>query len=517
MRPVLVTLACSLAISLAVWQHSRMEVERHLRMEFEAELAKFRTDLNSRLIGNARALRAATALFIASDEVTRKDWSDFVRSLRLEKDFPAMQAMAFARAVDDAGLEALVREMRASGAADFSPRPPGRRDRYVMNVLAAPDNDENRRALGYDMWQDPERRATMLRALASGDPAITGRITLKIDEQGRQVPAFIMYLPVPPRADGQQGGFVLSPFRMPVLMDELIQHGRRGISLTIHDGDTPRPEALYYRSHLNPPGEARLAHSETFGFGGRQWRLDFASLPEFDARVDDGHPLQMLIGGVMFSLLAAFAAWVLTTRRDHALGLARDMTRSLRESEARLRVLIDHAPEPIVVYDADADRFVDANPRAEALFCCPREELLAASASRFYPPGTHDGRSASVVAGEMLARAMSGEQALFDRTLCNARGELVRCEMRLMRLPATDRRLVRVSFIDITQRKRIEADLQVAAITFESHEGMLVTDAEKNILRVNRSFCEITGYEATEAVGQTPRLLKSGRHEQSFY
>jgi PAS domain-containing protein len=91
---------------------------------------------------------------------------------------------------------------------------------------------------------------------------------------------------------------------------------------------------------------------------------------------------------------------------------------------------------------------------------------------------------------------MSGEQALFDRTLLNARGELVRCEMRLVRLPATDRRLVRVSFIDITQRKRIEADLQVAAITFESHEGMLVTDADQTILRVNRSFCEITGYEA---------------------
>jgi diguanylate cyclase (GGDEF)-like protein/PAS domain S-box-containing protein len=518
LRPVLLTLVCTLAITLAVWQHSRMEIERHLRLEFEAELAKFRTDLNSRLTGNARALRAATALFNASDEVTRSDWADFVRSLRLERDFPAMQALAFARDVDDAGLDALVREMRAGGVADFSPRPPGRRDRYVINVFTAPDDDGNRRALGYDMWQDAERRAAMQRALASGEPSITGRITLKIDEQGRQMPAFIMYLPVPPRADGSHGGFVLSPFRMPVLMDDLVQSARWGIALTIHDGDSRGAEALYFQSHAtSSEGKARLMHSESFSFGGRSWRLDFASLPEFDARVDDGHPLQMLIGGILFSLLAAFAAWVLSTRRDHALGLARDMTRSLRESEARLRVLIDHAPDPIVVYDADTDRFVDANPQAEALFGCSREELLAASAARFYPPGNFGGKTAAENANAMLQRAMSGEQALFDRTLLNARGELVRCEMRLVRLPATDRRLVRVSFIDITQRKRIEADLQVAAITFESHEGMLVTDAEKTILRVNRSFCEITGYEAAEAVGQTPRLLKSGRHEPAFY
>ncbi|MBI5898084.1 MAG: EAL domain-containing protein [Rhodocyclales bacterium] len=518
MRPVLLTLACTLALTLAVWQHSRMEVERHLRVEFEAELAKLRTDLNARLTGNARALRAAVALFNASDEVTSRDWADFVRSLRLEKDFPAMRGMFFARDVDESGLNALLREMRAAGVADFSVRPPGRRERYVINVFMAPEDAGNRRALGYDVWQDAEHRAAMQRARDSGEPAIARLAKLNIDEQGRQMPAFIMYLPVPPRADGSQGGFVLSPFRMPVLMDELFHPARRGIALTIHDGDTRHPDALYYRSHANSPqGQARLTHSESFSFGGRQWRLDFASLPEFDTRVEDGHPQQMLIGGMMFSLLAAFAAWVLSTRRDHALGLARDMTRSLRESEARLRVLIDHAPEPIVVYDADADRFVDANPRAEALFCCPREELLTASAARFYPPGIHGGKTATVLADEMLARAMSGEQALFDRTLCNARGELVRCEMRLVRLPATDRRLVRVSFIDITQRKRIEADLQVAAITFESHEGMLVTDAEKKILRVNRSFCEITGYEAGDAVGQTPRLLKSGRHEPAFY
>jgi diguanylate cyclase (GGDEF)-like protein/PAS domain S-box-containing protein len=518
MRPVLITLMCALAVTLMVWRFSLHETERHLRLEFDAELAQFRADLNSRLTGYTRALRASSALFAASQDVSRADWADFVRNLRLEKDYPAMRALAFAREVTDGELDTLVREMRAEGLADFSHRPPGRRERYVINAFTAPDDAENRPALGFDMWQDPNRREAMQRARDTGEPAITSRIVLTIDAHSRPTPSFIMYLPVVPRADGSRSGFVLSPFRMSVLMDDLFKNTPRGFALTVHDGNSARPESLYYQSHdAGHSGPARLTHTEAFAFGGQTWLLSFASTPQLDARADDSHPTQLLIGGLLFSLLAAVAAWSLTTTRDRALALAREMTRSLRESEARMRVLIDKAPDSIVVYDAGRERFVDANPQAEQLFGCSRDELLAGGAERFYPPGEYAGQSAAENAREMLQRAMSGEQLLFDRTLCNARGDLVRCEMRMVRLPSADRRLVRVSFIDITERKRVEADLQVAAITFESQEGMLVTDAELRILRVNHSFCEITGFQAVEVVGETPRLLKSGRHEQAFY
>ena len=73
------------------------------------------------------------------------------------------------------------------------------------------------------------------------------------------------------------------------------------------------------------------------------------------------------------------------------------------------------------------------------------------------------------------------------------------------------------SFRDITRRKRAEAQLRIAEIAFESQEGIVVTDADNIILRVNRAFTDITGYSAEEAVGQTPSLLKSGRHDAAFY
>ena len=70
---------------------------------------------------------------------------------------------------------------------------------------------------------------------------------------------------------------------------------------------------------------------------------------------------------------------------------------------------------------------------------------------------------------------------------------------------------------EASERKHAEQQLRIAAIAFESQEGMLVTDADKVILRVNRAFVDITGYSAKEAIGQKPRILSSGRQDANFY
>ncbi|MFA4970731.1 MAG: EAL domain-containing protein, partial [Sulfuritalea sp.] len=69
----------------------------------------------------------------------------------------------------------------------------------------------------------------------------------------------------------------------------------------------------------------------------------------------------------------------------------------------------------------------------------------------------------------------------------------------------------------IEERKRAEANLRVAAIAFESQEGMMITDAEGVIVRVNQAFTRLTGYNAEEVIGGTPALLKSGRHDAAYY
>jgi diguanylate cyclase (GGDEF)-like protein/PAS domain S-box-containing protein len=70
------------------------------------------------------------------------------------------------------------------------------------------------------------------------------------------------------------------------------------------------------------------------------------------------------------------------------------------------------------------------------------------------------------------------------------------------------------------RNKRLEvsaSDLRIAAKAFETQEAIMVTNAKREILRVNQAFTRITGYSAEEAKGQNPVMLKSERHDDQFY
>lgn len=75
-----------------------------------------------------------------------------------------------------------------------------------------------------------------------------------------------------------------------------------------------------------------------------------------------------------------------------------------------------------------------------------------------------------------------------------------------------------VSARDITQRKKAEIKLsQMAAVVENTAEAVIFADADNNIIAINRAFTEITGYSEEEALGANPRLLRSEKHDISFY
>jgi len=70
---------------------------------------------------------------------------------------------------------------------------------------------------------------------------------------------------------------------------------------------------------------------------------------------------------------------------------------------------------------------------------------------------------------------------------------------------------------DISKEKMAEEQLRIAAASFETHEAIMITDKEANIIRVNKAFSDVTGYSADEVIGQNPRMMSSGRHDRDFY
>ncbi len=69
----------------------------------------------------------------------------------------------------------------------------------------------------------------------------------------------------------------------------------------------------------------------------------------------------------------------------------------------------------------------------------------------------------------------------------------------------------------LIRRDQAEQELRIAAIAFETEEGILITDQDNRIIRVNRAFTRLTGYSAEEAIGRTPAMLQSGRQDAEFY
>ncbi|TAN52141.1 MAG: EAL domain-containing protein [Rhodospirillales bacterium] len=109
-------------------------------------------------------------------------------------------------------------------------------------------------------------------------------------------------------------------------------------------------------------------------------------------------------------------------------------------------------------------------------------------------------------------------EAMKNKTIQTREWPIDGHRLSLSLVPLDDLDYVNIYGTDITELYKARQSLQLAASVYETtHDGVVVTDAEGTILSVNAAFSEITGYEAAEAIGQTPRLLKSDHHDQAFY
>lgn len=94
----------------------------------------------------------------------------------------------------------------------------------------------------------------------------------------------------------------------------------------------------------------------------------------------------------------------------------------------------------------------------------------------------------------------------------------VRMSYTLISNPASEQVSVIAAAVDLTERRRAELQLRLLAASLEATSyAVVIADATGVILWVNPAFSALTGYGRDEAIGQNPRVLKSGTHPPEFY
>lgn len=186
------------------------------------------------------------------------------------------------------------------------------------------------------------------------------------------------------------------------------------------------------------------------------------------------------------------------------------------ESELRFRTLLDNTPEISVQgYEADGTTFY-WNKASETVYGYSKAEAIGKNLlDLIIPDYMREGVKQAITAMAETGTTIPSEELLLKRK----DGTMVpvysgHAVVKLKDKPAQ----IFCMDLDLTERKRQDEALRLSSAVFNSsREGILITDTNRRIISVNPALVQLFGYSEQELLGQTPTLLRSGRHSPEFY
>jgi PAS domain S-box-containing protein len=182
---------------------------------------------------------------------------------------------------------------------------------------------------------------------------------------------------------------------------------------------------------------------------------------------------------------------------------------ALEESEKRFKVIVESAVEALMLLDYDAKKYIDVNKSAVELFGYNRKELVNLKLGELSPLLQSDGDYSLNASTDLMEKCISGENVVYEWTVKRKDNKLIPCEVRLVKLPFEGNRIVRVSAIDITERKRSERMLNLDKQKLEDKNEELISLnlALENQTNQLQEFAYISSHNLRSPAGNIRALL----------
>jgi PAS domain S-box-containing protein len=486
-----------LGITLYAYYVSRTNDQAQDKQLFEIRKVQIKGTLERRMGYYLQILKGVNGLFAASDTVTRRDFQQYLSTLQVTANYPGVQGIGFAVMVPPEKLASLERRVRAEGFPDFEVRPAGPRTEYSSIIFLEPMNAQNKRAFGFDMFNEPIRREAMEAARDFNLPAMTGKVKLEQEGRTNVQPGILIYMPVyfggvDPidlmERRNRLKGFVYAPFRAIDLFNNTIGKEFTDVSVAIYDGKEITPEALLYSNEsssekLDSSGKLLVA-TDKVRIAGRTWTIHYQANRTFSNQPGlDEHNL-ILLGGGIISLLIFFVIWSLQRYL-----LSNKLTNLITRNTTAGIFMLD-----------DRGYCTFQNPGAERLLGYSLEELKAKPLYEW----VHQGQEPGNLAPELVSqRAFTFEDSFLRH---DGTSIPVSCATRFVKQGGEVVGHI-LEVRDVTEEKRaqkamLESEARFRNMADSAPVMIWITDQENNCLYINRQWLKFTGSTLDQNLGK---------------
>lgn len=327
----LIALVACLVITGWVWNTANNNLEQDIGKSLVAATTSAEQSINATLMNYSEVLMGAASFLNATNSIDEDRWQQYISNLELAKQRPGLQAVAYSEVVNGDNLQSFLETTTNQYTGrPIEIRPATPRDVYVPTRLIEPYNDRTDVAIGYDAFTEPIRRKAMEQARDINQPVITGRLTLVQDNKRQS--GFIIFMPMyrpdaPLTTTSERQAAITGYISAGVRSQELIE-GLFGKAITpdsalqIYDGTLKNPDNLIYQSSTygNLVKQRNISSStQVFKSGNKEWTIATYVNQNFASKTQREQPQQILIGGLVFSVLITILLFILMTSRARAI------------------------------------------------------------------------------------------------------------------------------------------------------------------------------------------------------